>query len=285
MSQKILIIGGTGMLGEPVSRQLQSCGFGVRIFTRSPDKARVRFPAPFEIARGDVEDLRSLEIAMEGCSGVHINLHGLFDPDLERRGAEAIACAAVKAGLQRITYLSGASVCEENAWFADTRARLQAEAAICASGVPYTVFRAHFFMNTLRNFVRGRLLLQIGKHPHPYHWVDSADYACMVARAYDTPQSVDKILFVCGPQAFTMREALQVLKRTAYPDHRIVYLPLWAARWFAVLGKRPQLQSTIPFFAYCEKVKVILSGSPEEANHLLGAPTTTLEAWARRELG
>lgn len=283
MIQKILVIGGTGMLGEPVARQLQSDGFVVRVLTRSPEKARSHFPVPFEVAAGDVEDSASLEAALEGCQGVHINLHGLFDPDLERRGAEAIAHTAFKAGLERITYLSGASVGKENSWFPDTRARLLAEEAVCSSGVSYTIFRANFFMETLRNFVRGRMLLQIGKHPHPYQWVASADYASMVSKAYATPLAANKTFYVCGPQSLTMREALQILQRAAYPRHRIIYLPIWVARLIAQAGGRRELQSVLPFFDYCEKIRVFLSGSPDEANALLGAPATTLEAWARLE--
>jgi uncharacterized protein YbjT (DUF2867 family) len=282
MIQKILVIGGTGMLGEPVVRRLQVEGFSVRILSRNPEKALAHFPAPFEVAAGDVEDSASLITALEGCQGVHINLHGLFDPDLERRGAEAIARIASQAGLQRITYLSGASVCQENAWFPDTKARLLAEEAIHASGVPYTIFRSDYFMETLHNLVRGKMLLQIGRHPHPYHWVASADYARLVAKAYSTPQAANKTLYVCGPQSLTMREALQVLQRTACPGYRFIYLPIWAARIIAWAGKRRELQSVLPFFEYCEKVKAFLSGSADEANAMLGAPATTLETWARQ---
>jgi uncharacterized protein YbjT (DUF2867 family) len=284
MIQKILVIGGTGMLGEPVARQLQSYGFGVRIFTRSPQRAYARFPAPFELAAGDVDDGASLAAALDGCQAVHINLHGLFDPDLERRGADAIARAAAQVGLDRITYLSGASVCQENAWFPDTNARLLAEKAIQSSGVPYTIFRANYFMETLHNFVRGKMLLQIGKHPHPYQWVASADYARMVVQAYTLPQAAGKTFYVGGPQSLTMHEALLVLQREAYPGHRLIYLPVWAARFIAWAGKRHELQSVLPFLEYCEKVKTFLSGSPDEANALLGAPATTLEVWARQAL-
>ena len=282
MIQKILVIGGTGMLGSPVARHLQADGFGVRVLSRNPEKARSHFPAPFEVAAGDVEDRTSITAALEDCQAVHINLHGLFDPALEQRGAVVVARAANQAGLQRITYLSGASACQENAWFPDTQARLLAEEAIRDSGVPYTIFRANYFMETMHNFVRGKMLLQIGKHPHPYQWVASADYARMVAKAYATPQAANKTLYVCGPQSLTMREALQVLRHAVFPSHKIIYLPIWAARLIAWAGKRRELQSALPFFEYCEKIKIFLSGSPEEANALLGAATTTLEGWARQ---
>ena len=281
MIHKILVIGATGMLGQPVARQLLASGFSVRVLSRDPQKAQALFPPPFEVTGGAVEDPAALDLALRDCQGAHLNLHGLFDPDLERRGALALSAAAERAGLERISYLSGASVCPENAWFADTRARLQAEQAICASGVPYTIFRSDYFMETLENFARGSWLLQIGRHPHPYHWVAASDYALLVARAYQNPAAANQVLYVCGPQALTMRQALEVMQRERYPRRRIFYLPLWAAGAIARLGGRRELQSTLPFFAYCQRIKTFLSGSPDPANALLGAPSTRLEEWAR----
>ena len=37
---KILVIGGTGMLGRPVTHRLLNDGFAVRLFTSHPDQAR-----------------------------------------------------------------------------------------------------------------------------------------------------------------------------------------------------------------------------------------------------
>jgi len=284
MIPTILVIGATGMLGTPVVRQLQADGYAVRALSRFPRKALARLGAGFDVVAGDVEDPACLEAALQGCQGVHISLDGGFDPDLERRGAENVACAAARTGVQRITYLSGASVCEENCWFAGTRARFQAEAALQASGIPFTVFRAHFFMESLHKLIRGRLALQIGKHPQPYYWIAAADYARLVARAYATPEAANKILYACGPEALTMRQALQIFRRIAHPETRLVYMPLWAAGLFARLGKRRELQAALPFFKYCEQTKVLLSGSPAETNALLGTPTTTVEMWSKAQV-
>ena len=57
MAQSILVVGGTGMLGEPVARRLCADGHHVRIFTRSPEKAQARFGAEYEVVAGDVENL------------------------------------------------------------------------------------------------------------------------------------------------------------------------------------------------------------------------------------
>ena len=86
MSKTILVVGGTGMLGEPVARRLRADGYQVRIFTRNVEKARAKFGAEYEAVAGDVEDQPSLLAALQGCQAVHVNLDGGLDPDLSAVG-------------------------------------------------------------------------------------------------------------------------------------------------------------------------------------------------------
>ncbi len=280
MSETILVVGGTGMLGEPVARRLQADGYRVRVLTRTPAKARARFGPGFDVVAGDVEDLPSLAAALRGCDGVHVNLAGGPDPDLEHRGTANVAQAAARAGVGRITYLSGASVFEENCWYPGTRAKFQAEAAIRQSGVPYSIFNATWFMESLPKLVRGNRAFVFGRQPHPIHWVAADDYARMVSRAYATPEAANKRFFIYGPEAYTMREALTRYCAIVHPNVTVTSMPLWLAWIIARLGGRAELKVVLPFFRYCEQVRE--GGDPSEANTLLGAPTTTLEEWSRR---
>ena len=45
MDKQILVIGGTGMLGDSVTRQLREDGFKVRVMARDLEKAQARFGA------------------------------------------------------------------------------------------------------------------------------------------------------------------------------------------------------------------------------------------------
>ena len=60
----ILVIGATGMLGEPVARRLKRDANRVRVFTRYPDKAVELFDSSFEVTCGDVNDENKLLEAM-----------------------------------------------------------------------------------------------------------------------------------------------------------------------------------------------------------------------------
>jgi uncharacterized protein YbjT (DUF2867 family) len=251
--------------------------------TRRPDKAAARFEVGYEIAAGDVEDPPTLDQAVRGCQGLHVNLHDGLKPDLERIGAINAVQAAAKAGVSRITYLSGASVIAENCWFLDTKTRFEAELAIQESGVPYTIFRASWFMESLNRLVHGKVALAIGRHPQPFHWIAAEDYARMVSRAYATPAAANKTLFVYGPQAYTMHEALRMYCTSAHPDVRVLPMPFWFTDIVARLGRRHELQAALPFFRYCEQVKIREAGDPAEANALLGVPTTTLAQWSAQQ--
>jgi len=89
MKKTILVIGATGLLGESVPRHLLQNGFQVKILVRDPGKAKKQFGDPFEIVKGDVMDIDSLENA--GCFGIHINTLG----EIEQVGTENIVKTAV----------------------------------------------------------------------------------------------------------------------------------------------------------------------------------------------
>lgn len=282
MSNKIVVVGATGMLGEPVARRLQKHDFFVRVFTHSEETACQKFGAEFEIMNGNVEDIASLERALSGCSGVHINLYGSNDPDLERRGVENVVKAASNSTVKRITYLSGATVCEENTWFAGTQTKWAAEQALQNSGIPYTIFRAATFMESLSRYVRGNRAATIGKPTQSVPIVAANDYANMVVRSYETPAAANRIFYIHGPQRVTVTEALQTYCSIVHPGMKAGATPVWIVSTLAKLTRDRQLAAFVEFFRYSQNVSE--GGDPSEANQLLGAPTTTLAQWCQQQV-
>jgi uncharacterized protein YbjT (DUF2867 family) len=280
--QRILVLGGTGMLGQPVVRRLLADGYRVRVLSRSPDRARALLGEDCEVAGGDADDLPALEAALRGCQGAHLSLHGLMDPDLERRAAANVARLAGPAGVQRLTYLSGLSVCPENCWFKDTQARYEAEGSLHACGVPASIFRCNFLMETLHRFVRGRFGIVPGRQHLAFHFVAAEDFARMLSRAYALPEAADKVFYVYGPKAYTLREALRIFCSISRPDVWVVQFPLWLLGLIAWVGRRTEARDALPLFRYMQRARLPDPTAPEEANALLGAPTITLEEWSRQ---
>lgn len=274
---KILILGGTGMLGAPVTRRLQVDGFEVRLLTRDPEKARAMFDDSYEIVAGDVTDLDSLEQALEGCLGVHISVGGPVD----QLSAENVVALAPRLGLERVTYNSGATVFEQNRWFPMTEQKLNAEKAIRDSGLPYTIFCPTWPMEQLPRLAMGGKPLIIGDRPVPYHWFAADDLACMVSNAYQREEAMNQRLVIHGLQAMTMVEAMERYCQAFHPEvESVSMMPIDAAKSMAASTGNDMLMFFAELMAYFDKVGEM--GDPAEANQLLGAPTTTLDEWIKK---
>jgi len=274
MPDKVLVIGGTGLLGGPVVRRLSADGFDVRVLTRDMDKAQAMFRGSVEIVEGDVTDIDSLRKAMAGCSYVHISVGGPID----QLSAENVAVIAAELGVQRISYISGATVVEQNRWFPMTEQKLNAEQAIRECGVPYTIFCPTWPMEQLPRFAMGGKPLLIGDRDLSYHWIAADDLAHMVSQAYQLESAANKRLVIYGPESITMREALARYCRVFHPEVESVSLmPLEIVQATAASTGNNMLAYFASLMSYFEKVGE--PGDPTQANQLLGAPTTSLDEW------
>lgn len=281
---RVLVVGATGMLGRPVAERLLAEGFAVRALARSPARARGLLPAGVEVVPGDVFAPDSLARALDGCDGVHINLKGgptAADYErIEHQGTRAVAEAARSAGVARLSFLSAYTITAATASSPEARAKWRAEEAIRASGVPYTIFRATWFMETLPLFVRERTAALLGRQPHRLRWLAADDYAHMVARSYRAPEAIGRELYLYGPEALTMREALERYCAHLAPGVRVRAVPLWLSAGLAWATRDAELRALTTLMAYYDRHGE--TGDPAPARAICGAPTLTLDAWCRR---
>jgi len=277
MQKIILIIGGTGVLGQPIARHMKAAGFQVRIMTRNRQKASELFEDLCEIFEGNPTDARNLEQAVTGCYGVHISLPG----EAEQKVVENVALVAPKHTVQRITYISGATVAEENRWFLMINRKFLAEKAIRDSGIPYTIFCPTWVMDSLPLFVNQGRAAIFGKQPHPFHWVAADDIAGMVAMAYHLEKATNKRLIIHGPEAILMREALQRYVAVFHPDIKEVSsMPFWLVRLMATFTHSQVLKEVGEMMSYFEMVGE--GNQYPSGNGNLDAPKTTLELWLQK---
>ena len=176
----ILVIGGTGMLGQAVARELNKDGYTVRIFSRDRAKAQELFDESYEIYEGELNDPGTILPAVEGCDGIYINLSG----EIVGPGTQNIVEAAKQKDIGQIGFISGATVRKENSWHPMIRNMYLGEEALINGGIPYTIFKPGWFMESLPRFVvKGRVML-LGKQPHLWPWTSSGDLARMVSRSF-----------------------------------------------------------------------------------------------------
>lgn len=278
-NKTILVIGGTGMLGKPVAQQLKADGFNVRLLVRNPEKARKLLGDGYEFIQGDVDNESSLNTALSGVDGVHISLKGgPTEADFERMDHFAvrdIARIAKEQNVERVTLISAYAVSEEKADTPESRSKVRGEAALKSSGVPYTIFRCSWFMETLPLFVQGKSISLIGDQTHLLHWIAVEDYARMVSKSYQTDETLNKELYIFGPEAYTMGEAMNI-----YAAHVGVKVSPISTTMLSVMGTltfNTEWKSMATLMRHYEKWGE--DGSPEEANRLLGAPRVTLKEW------
>jgi uncharacterized protein YbjT (DUF2867 family) len=148
---RVLVTGGTGLLGRPTVQQLLAAGHDVRVLTRGGSSAgpatQVR-GGPRDGAAwvvGDLVDGRGLDAAL---SGVDVVLHCATDPRRARAvdvaGTERLVEAAVGTGHgPHLVQVSIVGV-DRIPW-SYYRAKLRAEEVVATSGLPYTVQRATQF--------------------------------------------------------------------------------------------------------------------------------------------
>lgn len=269
----ILVLGGTGLLGRPVVERLLLDGFQVRLLARDPGKARRTFRDSAGIVGGDATRVDDVEQAMEGCQGVHISVGGPAD----QVSAEHVAAVAPGSGVQRITYLSGSTVAEKHRWFPMVAKKLAAEEALRACAVPSTILCPTWPMEQLPRFVREGRATVIGNHPTPLHWFAAADLARMISTAFRREEAANTRLYVHGPQALPMREALERFCRAEHPDIQVTTLPVEAARAAAKTSGDPMLGFIAEMMAYFDQAGEL--GDSVEADRLLGPNTITLDRW------
>lgn len=282
---KILVIGGTGMLGQPVTMELIKESFDVRLFTTNAERAREIFADKVEYTTGNVDDPDSLKKAMEGCEYVYINLKGgPGDTDyirVEEHGSKNIYAAANETGIKKIVQISGANVDEKNARHIIIRVKLEAERALKASGITYTILRPSWFCESLPLFLRHNKAVYIGSGKTSFYFLAAPDYARIVAKCFQTNRADNKTLSIFGPEPMPISEALRRFLSIAYPDAKIDHLSVWLAKFSAMITFNKSLKSAVKLMAFFDKHDDSeVAVGPEEADRLFGRCSTTVELWS-----
>ena len=198
-----LITGATGNVGSRVVQRLLDLGERPRVFARDPEKALARFGRRVDVRVGDLEDAASLARAMSGADTVFLLNSG---PGLELRD-EAAAHVAKAAGLRLVVKLSSLDALEQNVGTGVWHAR--GEAAIRASGVPFTFVQPSGFMtNALcwAGAIKAGGVVRSATGDGRIPFIHPDDIAGVAVKAITTPDYVGKSLPITGPEALTYAE-------------------------------------------------------------------------------
>ena len=269
---KVLVIGATGMLAKPVVKQMLNNNFELRLFSRSVEKSM--FEGEFEVMRGDIFNESDLEKALSGCNAVHINLSGTN----QHIAAKKILNIAKIKGVNLVSTISGATVCEENRWSYIIDDKFKLEQEIINSGIPYLIFRPSWFFESLRLMVRGGKATIIGKQKKKWHWIAADDYANMVINAYNKADVYNNIFQIYGKDTFTMKDVLEKYIEVKHPEiKKISSVPPFILKLVGYIKGLKFLRETADLFSYFEKVDE--PPVEEKTYKLLGEPRINFQRW------
>ena len=144
----VLVVGGTGFVGEALSRELDDRGHDVTALSRDPSDASL--PGSVRRVSGDVSDYDSIEGAFDGQDAVVnlVALSTLFRPiggeerhfTVHRDGTAHVIRAAEAYGVPRLVQMSGLGADPEGPT-AYIRAKGQAEALVRSSDLEWVIFQ------------------------------------------------------------------------------------------------------------------------------------------------
>lgn len=245
MKKKILVLGATGAQGGSVARALLSRGhFDVRAITRNPqsDAAAALRDAGAEIVKGDLDDVASLQAALDGCYGVFgvTNFWEHFAKEREqgRNLVEAVAAAKVQhfvfSTLPPIEKETGGAL--KSPHF-DLKA--EHEELARSLGIPSTFIHVPFYYENFLAFFPPRPAGD-GTYQFGFPQGDTAlaamsvqDVGPIVAAIFEKPeQYIGKVVKLAGDE-IPAAEYASAMSRATGKDIRYAYVP---RETFAALG-------------------------------------------------
>ena len=257
---RVLVIGGTGFIGQQVVGRLVAQGDSVFVPTRRLPSARELLVYPtVTVLPGDVYDPNVLDGLMNGMDAV-INLVGVlhgsapkagqpYGPEFERAHVELpklVAQACVRAGVQRFVHVSalGASAQGTSAY---SRSKAAGEAAIMAVAKenpllcvtilqPSVVFGPKDkFMNMFAGLARFFPVLPLAGSKAKMQPIYVVDLAQAIANCLVNKHTCGQTYEMAGPNVYTLGELVTLAAKYSGHPRPVIDLPMSIGRmqaWF-----------------------------------------------------
>ena len=222
---KLLITGGSGLLGRHLIDNAKVAGFDVRVLSRGRPPA-----VPERAVTWVVGDLATGDGLGDAAAGVDLVIHAASDPKraslVDVEGTRRLLDAARSSNLKHFLYVSIVGV--DRIPYAYYQHKFQAEQVIERSGVPYTILRAtqfHSFMNgVLKSLARVPLVMPLPAQ-FKIQSVAEEEVAARVVRAIGS-RPPNAVINFAGPEVLPLETAATSWLIARNMDRPIVRIPL-----------------------------------------------------------
>ncbi|WP_290879958.1 NAD-dependent epimerase/dehydratase family protein [Fischerella sp.] len=306
----VLVIGGTGFIGQALVRRLRKDGYGVRILARDPNSCPAELrKLGVEFAKGDFADANAVEAALDGIRYVYHLARGngktwseYLETDVKPTRKVAELC--LKHGIERLFYASSiaiyyagkntSTITEETKPHDDiirvapyARSKVENERSLLElhqkQGLPVVIFRPG---------------VVLGRGGNPYHWGIAAwpyssvcslygdgnnhlpivlvdDVADAMVRAIAVPGIEGESYNLASTPCITANEYLDEFERQANIKLRRVATSAWksyteALFKWAIKSIGRDPNAAFPSYADCEGRSFAARFDSSKAEHQLG---------------
>ena len=296
---KVVVAGGTGLVGRAITSALLEAGHEVTVASRSrPVKDPIDARAAW--AHADVTEPATLPPALRGAEAVvdavQMPNSPMEDPKkgntferIDLGGTRNLVDAAKAAGVPRFIGLSGMNAAED-APYHWLRFKWQEEEYIQASGLPSTIFRPSWVfgprdvsLNRFLGFAKFLPFVPVvgdGKTTVSPLFID--DLAAHVVAAVERDDLRGRVFEIGGPAALSMDQIVRAALNASGRRRFLLHQPKWLMKRLAVVAQhapgRPLTPDAIDFITQDGVVDV----APLQAS--FGLPLTPIDVALRTYL-
>lgn len=294
---KVLVTGGTGVVGIAAVRALLADGHSVRLFSRHAARDAERWQGEVETREGSVGSTAEVSGVAEGCDAV-LHIAGIAEerpPEatFERinvDGTRNLLLEAERAGVKRFVYVS--SLGSDRGRSAYHQSKLKAETIVQAFSGEWLICRpgnvygpgdevVSYLLQIVRMSPAAPL---VGLGDQPFQPIYAEDLGAALALAVSRRDLSNQILLLAGPETTTTQDLLDRLSALTGRDP--VRLPIPSAlasvgaQALSFLGVRVPLDDNK--VAMLQEENVIPPGEVNALTDVLGVRPTPLDEGLRR---
>jgi nucleoside-diphosphate-sugar epimerase len=238
---RVLVTGGTGVIGRPVVDRLVLGGHTVRLLTRHARRDCGLWPGRVEAHEGSVGTDREVTGAAEQCDAV-LHIAGIvaekppeltFD-NINVEGTRRIVREAERAGVRRLVHLSSLGADRGRSDY--HRSKLESEAAASAFDGEWVICRpgnvygpGDDVVSLLLKWVRSMPAVPVVSGDHPFQPIAADDLAEALVKALEGEGPAHEVFELAGLERVTMPELLDLLEEITDRHPSRIPVPEWAA--------------------------------------------------------